>query len=86
MVVPYEQRNPATLWNSRPSTAFTMSIFRRLHEYPGFTTGMSDRTTLTETDPAANDTLLPVVPPPVNGRSVTGTAISPAAQSHGQDA
>ena len=36
-VVPYEQRNPATLWNSQPFTAFIMSIFRRLHEYSGST-------------------------------------------------
>ena len=33
MVVPYDQGISATLLNSRPSTAFTMSIFRRLHEY-----------------------------------------------------
>jgi len=33
--VPYEQRDPATLWNSQPFTAFIMSIFRRLHEYSG---------------------------------------------------
>ncbi len=37
-VVPYAQRNPATSLNSRPSTAFTMSIFRRLHEYSGLAT------------------------------------------------
>ena len=36
-VVPYEQRNPATLLNSWPSTVFIMSIFQRLHEYSGRT-------------------------------------------------
>ena len=40
-VVPYEQRNPATLWNSQPFTAFIMSIFRRLHEYSGPTGGQT---------------------------------------------
>jgi hypothetical protein len=34
-VVPYEQRNRAMLLNFRPSTAFTISICRRLHEYSG---------------------------------------------------
>jgi transposase InsO family protein len=33
--VPYDQRNPAMLLNSQSSKAFTMSIFRRLHEYSG---------------------------------------------------
>ena len=37
-VASYRQRNPATLLNSRSSTAFIMSIFRRLHEYSGPTT------------------------------------------------
>jgi transposase InsO family protein len=34
-VAPYEQRNPAMLLNSRSSRAFTLSIFRRLHQYSG---------------------------------------------------
>jgi hypothetical protein len=34
-VVPYEQRNLAMLLYSQPSTAFIMSIFRKLHEYSG---------------------------------------------------
>jgi len=41
MVVPYEQRNLATLWNSQPFTAFIMSFFRRLHEYSGPTSHLA---------------------------------------------
>ena len=37
MVAPCEQLNAASLLDSPRSTAFTMSIFRRLHEYSGST-------------------------------------------------
>ena len=41
-VVPYEQRSPGTLLNSQPSTAFIMSISRRLHAYSGPTGSSCD--------------------------------------------